>query len=129
VSGQGGSEKRKDPRVKAGFIVTCQLDKPSHVQMWSGAGTGTDALMGDLSEKGMAVVAKYDVPVGTMVSVGFTLIDFHARDDDRMRTMEITGVVRHRAVTDKKEYRLGIVFTGISSADKAALSDFIAMEK
>ncbi|UCD15801.1 MAG: PilZ domain-containing protein [Candidatus Omnitrophota bacterium] len=118
--------KRKFERVKARFVVSCNMDRSLEMHMWVG-NREIDALMLDLSQEGMAILAKYDIPKATVLSIKFTLINVNA-DEDRVRSMEIVGRVRYSISSEKKEYKLGISFIRISKRNKEAIANFVKSE-
>ena len=83
----------------------------------------------DLSETGMAILTKFNIPVATVLLLKFTLINFSADDDNRLRTIEMSAEVRNNISQEKGEHRLGIVFTKISKKDKQAITDFVQTTK
>ena len=120
-----GSERRKHRRLKVSFIIIYQINKPAHVLMLIG-GREIDALMLDLSEVGMAILTNYSVPIKTSLLIKFTFINVDAvLEDERVRSMEITGEVRNSSPEGRDEYRLGISFIKIAEKDKAAIANFV----
>ena len=81
--------------------------------------------MSDLSESGMAILTNFDIPISTVLQIKFTLINTNARDEKRIRSIEMSGEVRNNTITDKKIHRLGIKFQHINDADKEAISAFV----
>jgi c-di-GMP-binding flagellar brake protein YcgR len=122
----GGKERRKTKRIKVNFIVVYRVREPLELLMVVGR-QEVDALMLDLSEDGMAVVTKYDIPQSTTLSIRFTLLNLSAERSNRVRSMEIVGEVRYNILAEKNEHRLGIYFTRISQEDKRAIRDFVNM--
>lgn len=120
-------ERRKNKRLNVNFIVIFQVNRPAHVLMLIG-GREIDALMLDISETGVALVSNYNIPISTSLAIKFTFINVDAvTEDERVRSMEITGEVRNNTPEDRKEYRLGIVFTHIDPGDKEAIDRFVQM--
>jgi len=125
VKGYEGPERRTRKRLKVNFIIIYQVNKPVHVLMLIGA-REIDALMLDLSEVGMAILTNYNIPVATSLFIKFTFINVDAiLEDDRVRSMEMTGEVRNSSPEGRDEYRLGIAFTKMAAKDKAAIADFV----
>ena len=122
--GNGGPENRKSKRINASFTVSCKLDKMMETHLWIGD-REVEALIMDLSDLGMAIVTRANIPVGTILSINFTLINFKASSDKRTRPMQVTGEIRSSAA-DGHEHRLGICFTHIGSEDKEAIREFVA---
>lgn len=119
-----GPDRRRSPRVSAEFIVIYKVNSPIEVYMWIGK-KEINAKMLDLSQKGMAILTEYDLPVSAVLFAKFTLIDLYADKDQRVKTMEITGEVRYNSLSEKNEHRLGIVFTKIAEEDQDAIDNFV----
>ena len=117
-------DRRRSKRVKAEFIVTYKVDSPAEVVMRIG-GREINAIMLNLSDAGMAVLTKYKIPALTVVLIEFTLIDLNANGEDRVKSMDVLGEVRHNVLLEPDEYQLGISFSQISEKDKSALSAFV----
>jgi c-di-GMP-binding flagellar brake protein YcgR len=122
-----GTERRGSKRVKAEFIITYKVNKTVEFHMWIGD-SEIKAKMLDLSEKGMSIFTKYNLTKFTILLMKFTLINLHPGSDSRVRSMEITGVVKNSVFTDEKQYRLGISFKKISESDKQAIAKFVEAE-
>jgi c-di-GMP-binding flagellar brake protein YcgR len=120
-----GPERRKSARIEVKFVVTYQVHKPIEVRMWVG-NKEVNALMLDLSEQGMAILTKYEIPIASSLAIKFTLINLQADKDRQMHSMEIIGGVRYSYKEDN-EHRLGISFTRISQEDKTAIANFVEM--
>ncbi|MGD9014999.1 MAG: PilZ domain-containing protein [Candidatus Omnitrophota bacterium] len=120
-----GPERRKSARIGVKFVVTYQVDRPIDVRMWVG-NKQINALMLDLSEQGMAILTKYEIPVSSSLAIKFTLINLGAEKDRQMHSMEIIGEVRY-SYREKNEHHLGITFTRISQEDKTAIVSFVQM--
>lgn len=122
------SERRQRRRVRAKFIVTCKLDKSKEFIMWVG-NRKVEALMLDLSELGMAVLAEHNIPKNTVLEISFTLMNYYANQGQQHRamTMEISGVVQNNTAAGMREYRLGIGFQGLSKEKKEAIANFVKL--
>ena len=121
-----GSERRRSPRVKAEFIVIYKVNSPMEVRMWIG-NKEVSAMMLDLSGLGMAIMTDYNIPIWSVLSIKFTLINLYANKEERVRLMEISGEVKNNSLTDKKNYRVGISFTTITKEDQCAIDRFVKM--
>jgi c-di-GMP-binding flagellar brake protein YcgR len=118
-------ERRRYQRINVRFTVSCQLYNSPKVVMIVG-GKSLYALMIDLSESGMALETKYNLPQGSTLLMKFTLINYLCRDENnRFRTMQIEGEVRNNSRFEDKEYRIGIEFTKIDNNDKEAISECV----
>jgi len=121
-------ERRKHERLKVEFTLNYRVDSPLEVRMSIGWDSEVDALMVDLSEGGMAILTSCDIPVSSVLSINFTLINLTAiEDEERIKTLSITGEVRSNFTVDKTDRRLGIKFTQISQKDKEAIAEFVRM--
>lgn len=121
-------ERRKFERLRVDFILNYRVDTPLEVRMSIGWDSEVDALMVDLSEGGMAILTSCDIPVSSVLSINFTLINLTAiSDEDRIKTLSIAGEVRSNFVVDKADRRLGIRFVQISQKDKEVIADFVRM--
>jgi c-di-GMP-binding flagellar brake protein YcgR len=121
-------ERRKWQRLKVDFTLNYRVDAPLEVRMSIGWDSEVDALMVDLSEGGMAILTNCDIPASSILSINFTLINLSAiEDDERIKTLSITGEVRSNIIIDKTERRLGIKFIQISQKDKEAIGNFVRM--
>ncbi|MFC1666368.1 PilZ domain-containing protein [Candidatus Omnitrophota bacterium] len=121
-----GSERRRFKRVPAKFLVTCKASNVAEALILFN-NKKIDALMFDLSEGGMAIVTNDGIPIGTRLSIEFTLINDRAfNDSDKFRTLsEIKGEIRNDNLLDKNQHRLGIQFDSINRRDKLAIANFV----
>ena len=122
-------ERRKFQRLNAAFTLTYRINHPLSLRMSVGWDVGVSAVMVDLSEDGMAFSTDYDIPVGTIISMKFTLINLDARGDERVESMRISGEVKSNIFVARKEHRLGIKFTQIAEKDKTAITNFLWYRK
>lgn len=118
-------ERRKVARIKLRMAVIYHVDKPTTVRMQL-EDKEILAILLDLSENGMAISTKYDIPAQTIISIKFTLlrINLDAKVDS-YGPIEITGEVRNNIVLEQNNHRLGIYFIKIADKEKAELSKFI----
>ena len=119
-------EKRTHKRIHVRFTVSCEIYNSPKVLMVVGD-KSLYALMIDLSERGMAIETKYNLPVKSILFMKFTLINtfIDDNDDNRFRTMDMVGEVRNSIPFEQNEYRVGIAFTQIAEDDKSAVGEFI----
>ncbi len=121
-----GKERRKSKRLKVDFTVTYQVNQPLVVRMSVGWNHNIYALMMDLSEDGMAISTDFNIPIGTTLSINFTLINLNAEtEEDRIKSMELLGEVKCNTPAGRGEHRLGIQFTKIAPIDKDAIGKFV----
>ena len=118
-------ERRQHKRVRARFIVTYKVNEPLEVALIINK-RQISAIMLDLSEGGMALITGIDIPSETTLLMNFTLINTAAfKEEEKIKTMDITGQVRYNLRLSKNEYRLGIRFTRISDSDRSAIVSFV----
>ena len=94
--------------------------------MWIG-NKEVSAMMLDLSGLGIAIVTDYDIPIWSVLSIRFTLINLHTSKEERVRLMEMTGEVRNNVLLGRNKHRLGISFTHIDKKDQYAIDRFVKM--
>lgn len=121
------AERRQYKRVRARFIVTYKVNEPLETALIINR-RQISAIMLDLSEAGMALVTGIDIPAHSAMLMNFTLINTAAlNEEEKLRTMDITGQVCYALRFSKNEYRLGIRFTHINADDKAAITSFVCL--
>lgn len=133
------NERRKSKRIKADFIVVYKIDKPLAVRIRFD-NQETNALMVDLSEKGIAIKTDRDIPVGTILLINFIIVNTAvAENSDQIKAMDIMGKVcnntlieakgevRNNTLTETNEHRLGILFTDINDENKKFIANFVKM--
>ncbi|MDD5254845.1 MAG: PilZ domain-containing protein [Candidatus Omnitrophica bacterium] len=122
-----GEERREHARLDVSFIVVCKINAPIEVNMLVG-GREVHAIMSNLSEGGMALLANYDLPISTVVHAKFILVNDETEDEGkRIRSIQVAGEVRYNRMIQEKEFRLGIRFTHISDDDRRFIGEFIRM--
>jgi len=119
-----GRDRRKFKRLKVDFTVIYRVDRPITIRMLVGD-REIEALMLDLSEGGMSILTRYNIPTATILAMRFTFIDLTAYKESRSRRIDIIGDVRYNKLANKKEHRLGICFTQINDQDRLAIADFV----
>ena len=74
----------------------------------------------------MAILTNHDIPVATIVTVKFVILDDKAIiAAKRNRSIEVQGEVRHGSLTEEKAYRLGIQFMDLSDDDRGFIEEFV----
>ncbi|MCM8789531.1 MAG: PilZ domain-containing protein [Candidatus Omnitrophica bacterium] len=119
-----GIDKRKSKRISARFTIIYDVYKPLSASMRV-AGKEVDALMLDLSSRGMAICTNYDIPASTVLRIKFTLINRKAELESQVKSIELMGEVRYNVLWGNNEHRLGIEFTEIKEEDQKAIEDFV----
>ncbi|MCX5669046.1 MAG: PilZ domain-containing protein [Candidatus Omnitrophica bacterium] len=124
-----GQNRRKSERIDVAFTLVYSVKKPYSLRISLGLIDDIDALMINLSDLGMAIITKHDIPLGTELYIKFNIIDLCLTGDERWRHMEITGDVVSNIilpdVSNRVSHRIGICFINISSENKIAISDFV----
>ena len=124
-----GQNRRKSERLDTAFTLIYKVEKPLALRIQLGYANDIDALMLNLSDLGMAIITKHDLPAETQLNIKFNMIDLHLQGDERWRHMEITGETVSNISQPDASHRIGIRFERISSADKLAISDFVKRNK
>ena len=86
------------------------------------------AQMIDLSQVGLAIATKYNIPAGTLLSIRFDLAKMNEKGTASFyQAIKVAGDVRSNIKLSKDEYRLGICFLKIDDKDKAMIEEFVSM--
>ena len=97
-------DKRKFKRAKINFIITYRIHKPLETRVKFG-GEEFHALLLDLSEGGIAISAKQNIPVSTVLLVKLILVDYSTSDKgDRFKERDVIGEVRNNIPEGKDKY-------------------------
>ncbi len=126
---QSDQNRRKSERLDTAFTLIYQLEKPLALGIQMGFTSDIDALMLNLSDLGMAIVTKYDLPLGIQLNIKFNIIDLRLQGEARRRQMEITGETVSNTILLNSSHRIGIRFNKISDLDKLAISNFVKHNK
>lgn len=116
--------KRHCGRVRVSLTVFFRINKPLTVQMVIG-GKLIEANMVDLSEAGMAILTKHNIPASSEMLIRFTLFKSDEQDVSFYGPVEIVGDVRYNNRLSENEYRLGIVFIKMDEKDKVEIKEFV----
>jgi hypothetical protein len=120
-----GEERRKFPRANVSFIVVYRVNEPMQVSMMLG-NKEVHAIMYNLSEEGLSVMTNYDIPIATIASFKFILLNDQAlREDQRVKTIEVTGEVRYNRFIKERTYQIGIHFTNVNDVDRGFIAEFV----
>ena len=124
-----GQNRRRSQRIDAAFTLVYSVEKPYSLRINLGLNDQIDAVMVNLSDLGMAIITKYDIPLDTELSIKFNIIDLRLAPDQRWRKMKITAKVTSNITLPEENHhlshRIGMCFIDISSEDKIAISDFV----
>ena len=104
-----GKEKRSDKRLRMNCTVIYRVNEPVSTRFIM-RGKDIEARMLDVSQGGMAMVTSYDIPVATVLSMRFTLLNVDKEVVKFSGPLDVTGEVRSNVPAEKDEHRLGICF-------------------
>ena len=128
-----GKNRRSAERIDAAFTLAYSVEKSCPLRISLGLVDDLDALMINLSDSGVAIITKHELPLGTKLYLKFNVIDLHSTGDDRRRHMEITGEVISDAIlsdgSPRISHRIGLRFVNISNEDKIAINNFVKRNK
>jgi len=119
-----GQNHRKSERVDAAFTLTYTVGDSPAIRVNLGLFDEIDALMLNLSDLGVALITKYNIPVGTQLYIKFNIIDLRLVGEERRKHIEVIGKVVSNVPLASMSHRIGIHFEKISERDKAAIRDF-----
>ena len=105
------------------------VEKPYTLRISLGFADDIEAIMLNLSDLGMAIIASHNLPPGTLLYIKFNIIDLTMQGEARRRHMEITGEVATSIIMPDRNYRIGIRFDKISDENKLAISNFVKRNK
>ena len=108
------TDRRNYKRIRMNCTVIYRMNEPpvTHFIM---KGKDIDAKMIDISQGGMAMVTSLDIPVSTVLSMRFALLNVDKEIVKFSGPLEVTGQVKSSAPLEKNEHRLGIYFTKMKS--------------
>jgi len=121
--------QRKSERKDAFFSLSYSIEKPYELRISLSLPDETGALMQNLSEIGMAIITRYNIPAGTLLRIRFNLLNLHLRGDNRLRKLEIISEVVSNTDLADGGYRIGVRFNNISEEDKVAIREFVKCNK
>ncbi|MFH1478321.1 MAG: PilZ domain-containing protein [Candidatus Omnitrophota bacterium] len=120
-------EKRQFRRLKVNFIVYYAVDRPIELRMIVDD-KEVSALMLDLSQAGMAILTNHNIPVSTILSIKFTLINNAISNiGEKIKKVNILGEVKNNIAISKSDYRLGILFKDADKKDRSIISEFVML--
>jgi c-di-GMP-binding flagellar brake protein YcgR len=103
------NERRAHKRIRMNCTVVCRMNEPPSARFVM-KGRDLEAKMIDISQGGMAMVTRYDIPVSTVLSMRFTLLNVNSEIVTFSGPMEVIGEVRSNVPWERNEHRLGIYF-------------------
>jgi c-di-GMP-binding flagellar brake protein YcgR len=122
---QRSKNRRISQRRKVAFTLSYGVEKPYALRVNLGLTDDLDAVMLDLSDTGVAMITKFDLPQGTQLHMKFNFMNLFLSGQDRSRRMEISGEVVSHQDLGNGDYRIGICFNEITNADKEAIRNFV----
>jgi c-di-GMP-binding flagellar brake protein YcgR len=124
--GWGGVERRQFKRAPLSFIITFHIYEPTRVRIMAG-GEQYYGMMMDISEHGIAIKTKCDIPVKTSILIRMVLVNLSVRNPSKqLQESEAMGQVRNNVLIDNKLRRLGIQFVRIKEKDRAIIRNFVS---
>ena len=122
-----GSDRRRFQRLNLNITVFYRVDLPLSVRLLVG-NQEVEATMLDLSAGGMGLLTKYEIPVGTLLLIKFTLTSVNRRGEVSFYgPLEVKGEVRSNIKWENDTYRLGISFSDIDRKNKLEIARFVQM--
>ena len=120
-----GSERRKAERVRVNITVAYQIEKPISIKMLIGE-EEVEATIVDISEGGLAILTKHDLPMETLLVVEFMLIRSEKETSFKYyESVKIKGEVKSSIVLAEDKYRLGVAFKGLGEESKFKIAAFV----
>jgi c-di-GMP-binding flagellar brake protein YcgR len=118
-------EKRKYKRLKIHLDVFYQIDRPPFARICM-EDKEIEAIALDLSEGGLAILTKHDIPVLSLLSIELMLdkVD-HKAYLKSYESIKTKGEVRSNILTKEGKHHLGISFKDINEEDKSKIAKFI----
>ncbi len=122
-------ERRRSERIDASFTLIYSVENPYSLRISLGLSDDIDAIMLNLSELGMAIITKHDLPVGTKLYIKFSIIDLRLEGEERRKHMEMAAQTVSNILMPKSTHRIGIRFDRISEENKRAINNFVKRNK
>lgn len=119
------NERRKAERVRVNITVAYQIEKPISIKMLVGE-EEVEATIVDISEGGLAILTKHDLPMATLLVVEFMLIRTERETNFKYyESVKIKGEVKSSVILSEDRYRLGVAFKGLDEESKFKISAFV----
>jgi c-di-GMP-binding flagellar brake protein YcgR len=120
-----GSDRRRFQRLKVNLSVWYRVDNPLFVRNAVGD-REIEAVTLDLSEKGMAISTKYNIPAWATLIIKLILFKTDRNGLVSFKDpVEILGEVCSNNLLENNEYRLGIRFKEINVSGESGISHFV----
>lgn len=117
-------QRREHKRLNVNLTVLCKVDRPGAVKMILGK-RQVNAIMLDMSEGGLSVLADQDIPSGSELSIQFTLFKVEPDDVSFYGPVEIRAQVRYSVPVNQRQFRIGIRFIRMKAKDRGEIREFI----
>ena len=105
-----GIERRSSKRLRMNCTVVYRVNEPPSASFVM-QGQDLDAKMIDISRGGMGMITSQDIPVSTLLSMRFTMLNVNNDAVTFSGPMEAKGEVKSNIPLEKEGHRLGIYFT------------------
>ena len=120
-----GSERRKSERIRVNITVAYHIEKPISIKMLVGE-EEVEATVVDISEGGLAILTKHDLPLSTLLLIEFMLIRVDKETNFKYyESVKIKGEVRSSVLLAEDKYRLGVSFKNLDDESKFKISAFV----
>jgi c-di-GMP-binding flagellar brake protein YcgR len=118
-------EHRKYKRTSAKFMLSYKVSKSLQVAIMASE-SKIDAIMGNISQGGLMMVTQYDLPIDSKLTLSFAVVnDAALHDDDKIKALDIEGVVRSKRQIKHNEFDIGVEFVDPSQEDQKFLAEFV----
>lgn len=115
-SANSDMDRRNYKRVRMNCTVIYRINEPP-VTRFVMKGKDIEAKMIDISQGGMAMVTSLDIPVSTVLSMRFALLNVDKEIVKFSGPLEVTGEVMSSTPLEKNAHRLGIYFKKMKSVE------------
>ena len=124
-----GADRRRFQRLRLHMNVSFRIEAPVYARVWFGE-QEMDADMVDISEQGMGILTRQDIPVLTTLRLRFSLYKLNPQGEvDFSAPLEVSGEVRSNnsdyCSDSREEHRLGICFVRRENDSSSRIADFM----
>ncbi|MFH0827069.1 MAG: PilZ domain-containing protein [Candidatus Omnitrophota bacterium] len=128
--GYGGAERRRFTRLPVSFTIFYRVNAPAVIRI-KVADREIIALASDISEGGMAIVTDCEIPVVSVITVKFVMLNDKAFDSSKQsQSVTIRGEVCYNTVEKQgREYRMGVNFLDLSEENRRFICNFVSDNK
>lgn len=119
-------DRRRYQRLKVNLSVWFRLSARFHMISLP-ADEEIEAQTLDLSQEGISIVTKYNIPIYAELIVSFILFRMDRRGNIIFNEpLELTGEIRSNILISNNERRLGIWFKNIASEQRSKITQYIS---